>query len=200
MIAYFARRLMGGAVTLFLAGLLVYSLGMYLPGGIIAPPISTCRCTLDDRERLLEEQQKIDRLWEVDTPWPVNYIAWLFDPNETTETFFDWIGTNHDSYERREVNKGVNLMLGNLRLAGSGILTGDFGYSTDVDRGRPVLDMFGEGLGEFMLLLILTLPVSMVVVVVQRLRRPLVSGLPPNCPMDRSLSDRSLRPMRMLGL
>ncbi len=199
MIAYFARRIVGGVVTLFLAGLVMYLLLTHLPGGALDPLRHYHHCTTCSSAALAmlnEQKQQSDRAWEADRPWPINFGAWLFDPDEMTEIFFSYTNV----YQRQVISKGIDLTLGGLHMAGSGILTGDFGYSVRIDQGRPVLDMFGEGLGEFMLLIALTLPVSMGVGVVQRRRRPLVYWLPPNYPMSRNLLDRSLRPMRTLGL
>ncbi len=47
MVAYFARRIVGGVMTLFLAGLVLYSLVLYIPGGVLQPtpmPHEVC-CT-----------------------------------------------------------------------------------------------------------------------------------------------------------
>lgn len=198
MIAYFARRLVGGAITLFLTGLVIYSLVVDKLWGILyVPPTDICFTDDPSKSSMCMEQlaQRTQNL-ELDKPWPNNYVAWMFDPDETTQTFFTWYDVG---YEKREVAKGINLGIGDFTLRGSGVLTADLGYSTIMERERAVLDMFGKGLGELMLLLMLILPASMAAVLVQRRRRPPAYGLP-NYPKSRTLLDLCLRPIRIPGV
>ncbi|HKP54587.1 MAG TPA: hypothetical protein VJ183_18270 [Chloroflexia bacterium] len=199
MIAYFARRIVGGVVTLFLAGLVIYSLVVYRLGGIIDSPPRFCHyCTPDPAfiQMGIEENQQLVRELAIDKPWPINYIAWLFDPSETTWAFFTWHGTD---YERQIVTKGINLTIGDFTLAGSGIVTADFGYSLILQPDRPVLDLFGTGLGEFVLLLMLILPASIGLVGIRRRGRPIVYGLP-NFPKSRAVLEGYLRLMKVSGM
>jgi hypothetical protein len=176
MVAYFARRLVGEVVTLFLAGLLIHTCLWYGPGGRvpfwerITQDASWCHhCS---REFI---QHTID-INNFDRPWPLSYLAWLFDPSESAElveVYEDgiFVGTTW-------ADRGIVIDLFGLHIHGSGALTGDFDYSTDVARGQNVVDAFGMGVGELLLLMVLTLFVSISVVVVQRRGRPPVKNLP----------------------
>jgi hypothetical protein len=191
---YFARRLVGGVVTLFLAGLVLYSLMSILPGGIrdhITTIIDCWDCTPSHWEMFRKEEEQRDRVWEADKPWPINYIAWMFNPDDVTtiQTVYE----NGVFEGMRDVPKGISITLLGLHIRGSGVLTGDFANSTDVYRGEKVTDIFGSGLGEFMLLAMLTLVVSMGVVVVRRRVRPCMDALPYSSrqPVTRRVSYRT---------
>jgi ABC-type dipeptide/oligopeptide/nickel transport system permease component len=208
MLVYFARRIVDGVATLFFAGLVIYSLILYFPGGMMSPgpsPYSENWSSSTEAGRMAEEMgqqmtQQWARTWEIDKPWLVNYVAWLFDPTETTETSFTWHGASFEGYyERFVVPKGVKLTLWDLHFGGSGVLTGDLGRSVSIEPDQPVADVFGAGFGEFMLLMPLALFAAMAFVFVQRRRRPPVPGLP-NYPKTRYVLPQYVRPMRVPGL
>jgi ABC-type dipeptide/oligopeptide/nickel transport system permease component len=209
MLVYFARRIVDGVATLFFAGLVIYSLILYFPSGIMSPgprPYSESCCSSTEARKRADEigqqmTQQWARTWEIDKPWPVNYVAWLFDPTETIETSVTWHGTSFEGgyYELFVVPKGVKLTLWDLHVAGSGVLTGDLGRSVSIEPDQPVADVFEEGFGEFMLLMPLALFAAMAFVFVQRRRRPPVPGLS-NYPKTRYLLPQYMRPMRVPGL
>ena len=69
-------------------------------------------------------------VFKADHLWPLNFLLWLFDPNATMRAGTgDEVGTL--------VPQGIRLDLFGLHIAGSGLLTGDFGAST-VSDGRSV--------------------------------------------------------------
>jgi hypothetical protein len=70
-------------------------------------------------------------------PWPHNYTTWLLDPWDTMQL--------NDRNEPEA--KGVDVDLGGLRIRGSGIVTGEFGYSVLLARGTPAMDVYGRGFG-----------------------------------------------------
>jgi hypothetical protein len=184
MLAYFARRIVGGAVTLFLVGLLMHSLVSFAPN----KNFRLIKWGQDYRKGQ-ELLRGLDLLRDLDKPWPVRYLAWLFDPTDLYTL----------PLELKEMQAVLDIELGGLRLHGSGVLTGDLGFSTEVEWGGKVSDMFGKGLGEFMLLLPFTLFAAMAFVFVQGRRRPPVPGLP-NYPKSRHLLPQYVRPMRIPGL
>ncbi len=171
MVAYFARRLVGGAVTLFLGSLLIYSMVLYTPGSIYS---NLQEIAESKSHEVAHASPYIERLifnFSVDKPWPLNYAGWLLNPNKTTQTIFD---KNDDP---RTIHTGIDLNVGNLRLLGSGIRTGDLGFSMELAPYHLITDMFGPGFGEFMLLLPMTLFATMAFVLMQRWRRPQIDDL-----------------------
>lgn len=171
MIAYFAWRLVGGVVTLFLAGLLIHTVLWYGPGGR-APQWE--RMTQDAfwcrhcSHEYIEHEVDINNF---DKSWPLSYLAWLFDPSEAEELARHYTSTGvSDGFAF--VPRGIRMELGTFQVAGSGALTGNLDYSVGVERGQKVEDVFGKGTGELMLLSVLLLFASMSLVAVQRRRRP----------------------------
>jgi hypothetical protein len=184
MLTYFARRIVGGVVTLFVVGFMMHSLVSLAPNN----NFRLIKWGQDFRrgQALLRGLELLKDLYK---PWAIRYLAWLFDPAEL-ETL---------PLELKEKQAVFDIELGGLRLHGSGVLTGDLGFSTEVEWGGKVSDMFGKGLGEFMLLMPLTLFAMMAFVFVQRCRRPPAVG-PLNYPQGRSLPYQYEHPVRMLGL
>jgi len=162
MAAYFARRLLGGAVTFFLSYFILYTLLIFIPGG------------LNDRMYMLTHiydirahngfiEQELQR-YGLHKPYPLSYLVWWFNPDKTKL---------EEVYDQGELVAANEVPSGHLFgiINGSGALTGDLGESTDVERGRKVTDVLGPGLGVFIFLAVLSLPFSMTIVLVQRRRR-----------------------------
>ena len=109
---------------------------------------------------LLIEQYKLDK------PWPLNFAAWLFDPNDTTQRapLTDDI-----------VPAGIDVQIGAVRLKGSGILTGDLGVSRWVRRDVYVVELIQQNIGNTVLLagaaLVLTFAVAVPIGVLSAVRR-----------------------------
>jgi ABC-type dipeptide/oligopeptide/nickel transport system permease component len=159
MLAYFARRMVGAVLSLFVSTLALFSWITYGPGGVIDPPPPPCMHCHQAGASFYEE---MEAFFHVDQPWPVSYLAWLFDPT----------GPKH-----LPLSQGANV----------------------VEEGQAVTYLPGEWLGQFLLVLALTLVLSMLVIDVQRRRRPLAVGLP-NYPKGRSLLYQYEHPMRVVGL
>jgi hypothetical protein len=158
MVAYFVRRTVGAVVALLLGSFMLYSVIAYIPGGPyyqlsarhgeISPGFARLIVTL-----------------ELHKPWPLSYLAWMFDPRETLRL----------DENNRLIPKGINLQLAGFEIRGSGILTGDLGDSIWYLRYPPttVSDAFGPGWplpGLF--LFALTLLLMAVAVLQRRGRRP----------------------------
>jgi peptide/nickel transport system permease protein len=109
---------------------------------------------------LLIEQYKIDK------PWPLNFAAWLFDPNDTTQ---------RAPLSDEIVPAGIDLQIGGLRLKGSGLLTGDLGVSRWVRRDVYVADLIQTNVGNTVLLtgtaLLLTFVVAVPIGVLSAVRK-----------------------------
>jgi ABC-type dipeptide/oligopeptide/nickel transport system permease component len=199
-ITYFARRLLGGVVTLFFAGLMIHTIVLYAPGGVndlgrqlLEPPIERACCDIT----------KDLPHFGLHKPWPIGYLAWLFDPAET-ETHhwqhfseYNYYDIVHiiENYETVWLSDGtfwanvptkLALTWGQFHIPGSGVLTGDFGRSWYVEYGTPVTELLGPSFPASMLLLV-PLPACMVIVAVQRFRRPPVRGLPTLYPQSSRL-------------
>jgi hypothetical protein len=164
MVAYFVRRLVGGIFTLFLVSFVLYSATMPVLLDIARWGLggSGCRSLLCYREWLV-------RVVKADRPWPLNYLAWMFDPTDYS---------TQQTYDPRTVTPGIDLTIGSIQIKGSGLLTGDFGESWLIERGTPVLDVFGPGLGELLLGMSTAILLLMAVAFGQRLRRPPPYALP----------------------
>lgn len=74
----------------------------------------------DPRAFYLDSAKSFQEIYKVDQPWPLNFVLWLFDPQATT--WMDRDGTLKP--------QGIHIDLLGLKVAGSGLLTGDFGTST----------------------------------------------------------------------
>ena len=190
MIAYFARRIAGGAVMLFFAMFVVYTLIIYAPAGakdeieVFPPPTAyndPHAKEWQDVLRWYEKQFKFDR------PWPVSYLAWLFDPDDTIDYRFEFVNGEN---KIRAYKKGIDL----FGIRGNGVLTGYFGESIIIGQRELVTDMFGEHLGMSLLFLALLPFVPLAFLLVRR-NRPGID-VPPNHPQSRRLYDQYTYPLR----
>jgi peptide/nickel transport system permease protein len=144
MATYLIRRAVQGLVVLFLSTFVIYSILLITPGGI-QDKLRTLLYA-DPRhppspEFIKQEQQR----YGLDKPYPLNYLAWLFNPDKTK---LEQVYENGELVSAREVPSGNVFGWFN----GSGILTGDFGLSTDVAKGQPVLEQIGQRMGNTLLL------------------------------------------------
>lgn len=150
-------RAIHGALALILALLTLYTLLLYSPG---APQdqISTGRgpgpaeLTVDT--------------YELDKPWPVSFLAYLFDPGETVET------VNIDRYTSVTVPKGIHVSILGTRIEGSGLATGDFGRSWQLAKRDPVMNVYGPGLDLALAFMVSMIVTFMYVARVQRIGSP----------------------------
>lgn len=171
MARHFVRLAIGGIVSLLAATCVLYHLLVYSPGGAIDEITGVVRL----REALSQKPDKrvgtrpidgtslrhpFEGAYHLYKPWPYNYMTWLLDPLDTRQV-----------NDRNEVEaKGVDVDLAGLQIRGSGILTGDFGYSVLLARGTPVLDVYGRGFGPAFAVLLGMVLTFGYVATVQRLR------------------------------
>ena len=156
MLTYLIRRLAQSLIFIFVATFIVYTAVVVLsPGGPLA------RYEKGSDNAYAQERLKIlGEHFELDKPWPLNFLAWLFDPDDTSET--DWQGD--------PLPKGIDFALGPLHVRGSGLLTADFGKSEWISQGVSASELFeGRWLNSFLLLgfafplsLVIALPIGIV--------------------------------------
>lgn len=160
MLAYFVRRLLGGALTFLLAVCLLYTTLLNMPPASPDSSIPHRPITAIGLRLLIKSY--VDT-FELDRPWPLNFAAYLFDPSETTET---------DTLSGKTYPKGLQISILGMEIGGSGLLTGDSGRSLGVSRGEPVMDVMGPGLHYVLALLFSLMFTFMYVATVQRVGRP----------------------------
>lgn len=139
MTTYIIRRIIQGVMVLFLATFLIYSLLILTPGGP-RDKINEIRFSQKNvNPKLIEYYEKLYGLKE---PYPLNYLLWLFNPKNTTNTTYDLQGKSNT------VEIGVNF----FGIKGSGVLTGNLGESVSMDQGNTVINMIGQRLLNTLLL------------------------------------------------
>ena len=154
MLAHLVRQLLGGVVTLLLATFTVSTLLFYILTLLDVPSMRTPPPeTHPTRAEIIA--------FELDKPWPINLLAYLFDPGETTELI--------DNQVRA---KGVDTMIFGIEVKGSGLLTGDFGRSIIIAKGKSALDFYGPGLRTLLATLLALIVTFAYVAVVQRMGSP----------------------------
>ena len=163
MVAYFVRRLVGGVLALILSALAIFSILVYLPGGVlwsVGDPalVTTSRCFDCVRQ---DARNLLIFTFELEKPWPGNFISWLFDTKSASSLFFDY---------DEAADLSVNVL--GARIEGAGALTGDLGTSISFERGTPVTDLLGPGLRELLLAITTAIFLLMAIAVAQRLRHP----------------------------
>lgn len=150
MIVYLIRRFMQGMLILVLSNFLIYTILVASPGGPM-DQLSELRLGRNDLNPKLVESTM--RAYKLDSPYPLSYLRWLFDPSETTEL--------NDRNE--EVRKGIDIRIGALHIEGSGLLTGNFGRSLVIAKGLPVTEMIGNRIGNTLALTMSALLVALLV-------------------------------------
>jgi peptide/nickel transport system permease protein len=162
MTAYIVRRLMQSIAFILIASGLVYTVLVYLIPGSTWP---LYRQQVAQAQRLREiggsttlirqvdeHVTDLEKRYKFDSPWPVSFFRWMFDPRDTVA--FD------ENFS--EVPKGIDVSLGPLRLRGSGFLTGDLGVSQQGSRSNKVTDLIGGRLPNTLLLVGTSLLVAVV--------------------------------------
>jgi len=151
--AYFVRRSLSAVVTWLLATCVLYSLMMYWPGGVVYDVDGCGRGC-----RILSYFQWSE-LYFSKSPWPENYLRWLFNVGESP---MQYAPNGYVPYQ-------TSVELGGLRLNGTGILTGAWGYSTSgISDGTPVLTLLG---GEPGALLVSSLALVFLLMLIATLQR-----------------------------
>ena len=135
MAVFIVRRLVQGFLVLFVATLTIYTIFIVAPGGP-ADQIQAFRMTQTSNRQVSTEYIKaLEEQYNVDKPWPLNYAAWLFNPDKTTKL---------DVATGTVVQRGIDINLFGWHIAGSGVLTGDLGDSLKITTGVSVMDLLGD--------------------------------------------------------
>jgi peptide/nickel transport system permease protein len=163
MLGYLLNRLLQSIIFIFLAALAVYTVLVHLmPGGVKGR--YQMEMSFHEMAGLTEEEVlssgdtgvyavRLAKQYKLNEPWPLNYLLWLFDSNDTTQL--------NEFYE--EVPKGLNVDLLGLKLRGSGILTGDIGRSEGIASGVSVMELLGDRWDHTALLVLYSLVITIVV-------------------------------------
>jgi peptide/nickel transport system permease protein len=148
MITYIIRRFLQSVAFIVFMWLLVYTvLVMWMPDGPYARYEDARAAGFNPQEPSrggftepgAPTMPDLVRLYKLDKPWPANFFLWLFDPNDISKQDPNKISST--------LRKGIDVDLFGLRLQGSGALTGNFGISERVLRGREVGEIVSERWG-----------------------------------------------------
>jgi peptide/nickel transport system permease protein len=143
MTTFIIRRLIQGVLVLFLSTFVIYSMLVITPGGP-QDQVNELRLLQAQGKPFNKELLRILTHWYgLDKPYPLNYLVWLFNPEETTKRTYDLQGNVYTA------TKGINLF---GVIKGSGVLTGDLGESVKFDQGEPVANLLGGRLLNTLLL------------------------------------------------
>lgn len=138
------RRFAQSIAFILLGSLVLYTmLVLLMPNGLkktydnIIESRSQYELSQYDSQLVEKRLNDLAQSYKLDQPWPLNYLLWLFDPNDTTDL----------NKDLQPMPKGIELQIGDLHIRGSGILTGNFGYShfQGTGRGDPVIEVIGRG-------------------------------------------------------
>jgi|GEM_PF-320085 len=199
MSGYLVRRIFQSLVFVILSTLISYTVVIYIAGGPASaysthssqmaklaeqfkndPNVSNASTLISAIEaEVIQTKEILEDYYEVDKPWPLNYLAWLFDPTETTEV-------NND---RERVPKGIDISIGDWHLRGSGVLTGDFGRTGGwadrrtghITRGPTVTSEIGKSWGNSVLVVGLALLFSVLI----SIPLGIIVSARPGSPVDR---------------
>lgn len=153
MAVYIIRRLLQGFVVLAFSTLVIYTLMVFTPGGP-KDQLEEMRALSRGPKPISPEKIKaFIALYKLDSPYPINYLRWLFDPKDTIEV----------NEHQETVAKGIDVTIFGTEIKGSGVLTGDFGRSVQIARGVPVMNMMGDRMGYTLALTISALILSLLV-------------------------------------
>jgi peptide/nickel transport system permease protein len=166
MTTYIIRRLIQGFIVLLLATFVIYSILIITPGGP-RDQVAELRALSGPKPVNAAYLEALLKAYKLDSDWPVNYLRWLFDPTDTTE-----LDPNDSS---KLIQKGIDVNIFGLHIAGSGALTGDFGNSVAVHKGATAMSLMGDKLGNtlalttssLLLAILLALPIGIIAAIRQ---------------------------------
>lgn len=186
MIGYLVRRLLQSFLFVVLSSFFIYTAVVYMPGqrgpanqyAFFKASDSATNPFFSSKD---EAQEVLVEYYRVDRPWPLSYLAWLFDPTKTTE-----IDENN-----QRVPIGVDISIGEWHLRGSGALTGDFGRESDLfpsngflQRGPTITSEIGRSWQNSALLVGLAVLISVLV----SIPLGIISSGRPGAPVDRAVT------------
>jgi ABC-type dipeptide/oligopeptide/nickel transport system permease component len=164
MMAYFVRRMLGGAVTWLLATFLLYTFLSYGPGGLrdlLEQYWLVANYTARPIDIALPE--RVEDTYHLSVPWPANYGLWLYNGMpDPSPKYVDPLQTDacYDLYTQGK---------GDKRIRNRGILAGDWGESWLYCTSAPVLKLYGINLGPTLGISLGILLLSMLIVCLQRI-------------------------------
>ncbi|MEO5953617.1 MAG: ABC transporter permease [Chloroflexia bacterium] len=134
MATYIIRRFVQGLIVLVLATFVIYSILVITPGGP-ADQVAEALALGKNGAKPVNQAylDNVIKAYKLDSPYPVNYLRWLFDPKDTS-----YVDPNDGNSVK---TKGVDLNIFGLEIKGSGALTGDFGNSLQIQKGSPVMGL-----------------------------------------------------------
>jgi ABC-type dipeptide/oligopeptide/nickel transport system permease component len=165
MIAYFTRLLIKGVIHIFLAFVILHTLTSYFLGSVTGKEISGL---INVRGPILTDYAYLIELLELDRPWPLSSLAWLFNPMEI----------ERHTVEGGILSTGININIAGFPIQGSGVLTGDFGESLQQQRGTPAMDILGKWTDEYLFAHLAVIFAAMIIACIQRRGRPTLHELP----------------------
>lgn len=182
MTTYIIRRFAQSLVFAFLASLLVFTVLLYvLPSGPYHVYKSASEFSHAPGNQAFLTQ--LTSVYPVDKPWPLSFLAWLYDPNDTV---------NIDPITNQEVPKEPKSVLG-IQVPGDGALLGQLGGSQYVFRTQQVSDLIGSRWGNTASLMGLAFMIALVVAI----PAGLIGAVKHNSKLDHSLTFFSFVGMSM---
>ena len=153
MTTYIIRRLVQGFLVLVLSTFVIYSILIITPGGPRDQVAELQAASAGNRPVNASLLEALLKAYKLDSPYPINYLRWLFDPLDTTQL----------NEQNEVIPKGIDVKIGDWQLKGSGVLTGDFGTSLQIAKGRSVMKLMGDRLGNTLALTVTALVISIVI-------------------------------------
>jgi peptide/nickel transport system permease protein len=151
---YLIRRFFEGLVVLALSTFVIYSILIITPGGP-RDQVAELQATSSSRPVNSALLEALLKTYKLDSPYPINYLRWLFDPSDTIQL----------DENNQVIRKGIDITIAGLRVQGSGVLTGDFGNSVQIAKGQSVMKLMGDRLGNTLALTVTSLLLSILVAV-----------------------------------
>ncbi len=139
MATYIIRRFIQGLIVLVLATFVIYSILVITPGGPADQVAELKVLSGSSRPINANYLENLLKAYKLDSPYPINYLRWLFDPTDTT-----YIDPDDGNLVK---TKGIDITIFGLEIKGAGALTGDFGNSVQIQKGSPVMQLMGDKLG-----------------------------------------------------
>jgi peptide/nickel transport system permease protein len=155
MTTYIVRRVVQGLIVLMLATFVIYSILIITPGGPRDQVATLQASSSGGRPVNAALIESLLKSYKLDSPYPVNYLRWLFDPTDTTE-----IDRNDNN---KLIQKGIDMDVLGMPIKGSGVLTGDFGNSVVIAKGQSVLKLMGDKIGNTLALTMTALLVTLLI-------------------------------------
>jgi hypothetical protein len=130
MAAYFVRQLVGGFVSVCAMTFILYTISFVFPGGFFDRYITGCTLGMTPSyyARIETELQH----YHLHQPFPISYLLWVFDPAGANSAV--------DKDTLQTLPPSISINIAGYTLSGSGLLTGDFGQSLQVQKGAAPIN------------------------------------------------------------